>query len=1080
MEQIYLNLIPGGVSPVCYVSQYDVGRKIRLHLREGSDPYVLSGAETINATIRKATGEELIYDIANTSASYVDLVVNYDATDVIGESVCELVIYNSGVKLGSANFKMRIDPDVYSGDERLEIRTASGDPATFETNIVDNIPELKCNINAIQDGTPWIDSNIVNKEPYLFRKIAGTASRIGNSEFTTLIGGTVAFNQLVQNGNFADTSGWSFTNGTATASSNVCHFTFNATANRTELYCFIANTNSAHDYLFAYTIKSSKAVSVASVGGAISRTFGSLNANQEYVNMTIVKGGNNTLLDIYTDGSFENGDTVDYKNIVLIDLTQMFGTTIADYVYTLESGTAGVGITWLKNNGFDFSKYAPFNAGGLLSVKTSKKINVGFNQWDEQWELGSFSWSTGVPFADNTRIRNKNYIPVFPNVNYFNSNSGYAVDYYFYDADKNFISPLYKAPGNQMITTPANCYYMNFCVYAAYGTTYNNDICINISDASKNGQYQPYVSHEYDLSGNRKVHRVFGIVDLGSLNWVYGGGIFTTFDINDFPVTASGWEGLTNFKCSKYTYSNWDLVDNPVGHNKQMCMRYVGGQYYTRISDSDYTDAETFKTAMQNANAKLVYELATPFDETVSNPELRGVLKLDSDNNLYYFGDTCSDFTNPQLVDGNGTEQFIDGRTVEMPVGHESYYANICEINGYRSCDITRAGKNLLDTATYEDGQALEIYLDKLVKYPSASNCSIVKLPLPAGTYTLSHHGTFSDVVYACYYDENENAHYIANNQPPFSFTLPNKAFVGFTFPTMPETEVKEFQLEVGNQATAFEAYAGETIKVDWGINQWDEVWENGGYDNTTGEPVETDLVIRNKNTIAVTPNTKYFAKTPATIRLFEYDANGNYISTSTVNNEQFTISENTKFLNWHITAADFVENSISINYPATETGYHSYKGHGIIYGGTLDVTTGTLTVTHFGLDLGSLDYSLIPNANGAYFYAGLGENPLSVVNANCLCSIYESSTVWFILNTTIDNAVGVEDTYIAIRNSAYNDANAFKKDMSGIKLVYELATPINIQLTPHQVEALLGLNNVYHTANGGTEVKFFRLVSAT
>ena len=63
MEQIILNLVPGGVSPVCYVSQYDVGRKIRLHLRNGSDPYVLSGAETVTATIRKASGEELIYDI---------------------------------------------------------------------------------------------------------------------------------------------------------------------------------------------------------------------------------------------------------------------------------------------------------------------------------------------------------------------------------------------------------------------------------------------------------------------------------------------------------------------------------------------------------------------------------------------------------------------------------------------------------------------------------------------------------------------------------------------------------------------------------------------------------------------------------------------------------------------------------------------------------------------------------------------------------------------------------------------------------------------------------------------------------
>ena len=153
MEQIILNLVPGGVSPVCYVSQYDVGRKIRLHLRNGSDPYVLSGAETINATIRKVSGEELIYDIANTSASYVDLIVNYDATDVIGESVCELIITESGTRLGSANFKMRVDPDVYSGDQKLEVVTASSPNSllSFETNIDENLLELKTTLEPIQD-----------------------------------------------------------------------------------------------------------------------------------------------------------------------------------------------------------------------------------------------------------------------------------------------------------------------------------------------------------------------------------------------------------------------------------------------------------------------------------------------------------------------------------------------------------------------------------------------------------------------------------------------------------------------------------------------------------------------------------------------------------------------------------------------------------------------------------------------------------------------------------------------------------------------------------------------------------------
>ena len=59
---------------------------------------------------------------------------------------------------------------------------------------------------------PFVD----DPDPYLFRKSAG-----GDRVYEELIGGTVAWNQLVQNGDFADTSGWTGTNTTFTVSSNV-------------------------------------------------------------------------------------------------------------------------------------------------------------------------------------------------------------------------------------------------------------------------------------------------------------------------------------------------------------------------------------------------------------------------------------------------------------------------------------------------------------------------------------------------------------------------------------------------------------------------------------------------------------------------------------------------------------------------------------------------------------------------------------------------------------------------------------------------------------------------------------------
>ena len=65
-----------------------------------------------------------------------------------------------------------------------------------------------------------------------------------------------------------------------------------------------------------------------------------------------------------------SGNSISFKGVSVINLTTMFGSTIADYVYTLESGTAGAGIAWLKANGFFNSAYYPYDAGTLKSVET--------------------------------------------------------------------------------------------------------------------------------------------------------------------------------------------------------------------------------------------------------------------------------------------------------------------------------------------------------------------------------------------------------------------------------------------------------------------------------------------------------------------------------------------------------------------------------------------------------------------------------------------------------------------------------------------------------------------------------------
>ena len=81
----------------------------------------------------------------------------------------------------------------------------------------------------------------------------------------------------------------------------------------------------------------------------------------------ITKAPSDGQLDIgVTDRRSEDFTEVNVTDIMVFDLTQMFGTTIADYIYSLEQGNAGAGVAWFKNL---FPKdYYAYNAGEVTNV----------------------------------------------------------------------------------------------------------------------------------------------------------------------------------------------------------------------------------------------------------------------------------------------------------------------------------------------------------------------------------------------------------------------------------------------------------------------------------------------------------------------------------------------------------------------------------------------------------------------------------------------------------------------------------------------------------------------------------------
>ena len=82
--------------------------------------------------------------------------------------------------------------------------------------------------------------------------------------------------------------------------------------------------------------------------------------------------------------------------------------------------------------------------------------------------------------------------------------------------------------------------------------------------------------------------------------------------------------------------------------------------------------------------------------------------------------------------------------------------------------------------------------------------------------------------------------------------------------------------------------------------NLWDEQWELGQYNTTTGEKVVTSNTIRNKNPIYCLANTNYYVCINndidnSRVRLLYYDKGGNLLSTiANLRNTIITTPQNT------------------------------------------------------------------------------------------------------------------------------------------------------------------------------------------
>ena len=492
---------------------------------------------------------------------------------------------------------------------------------------------------------------------FVFRRSGGGAISDGVARVESIKGNSVVWNQKINNVyNINGVGGWFIRQGEGNANFDNNIVTINLVSGVSTIPQLVQNVGfiSNHKYLitFEYNIvltESSKNMYLIlrqsndkygnSESPITDRAIG-INEKSGHKDIFFTAVADKPMFLIKTyEYTNDIGESVSIIKPKVIDLTKMFGagyepTTIEDFYRLLPSN-------------IDFNAY---NEGEIIDMRAEGIKSVGRNAWDEEWENGSFLVIDGTNQQTKEAIRNKNYIKVLPNQGYyFKMPTNYR--FVFYDEQQNYISGDSKST-NQVITTPSNCHYLRFSVGTSNNkiTTYNNDICINISDTDFNGTYFPYTENAEDLSFikdifpngmrsagtahdeiryNKTTNKWEAVkriaeVDLGDLSFA----ISTAYDNTSYnaPLTDakvnSSWSVIPNLCCARYSAGTPNSASG-IGTEKDVIS--LTPQNKIAITPSKvYNSIAELKADLKGV--MLYYELAEPIvteitADIVDNPD---------------------------------------------------------------------------------------------------------------------------------------------------------------------------------------------------------------------------------------------------------------------------------------------------------------------------------------------------------------------------------------------------------------------------------------------------------------------------
>ena len=654
---------------------------------------------------------------------------------------------NLGINADAVNNAVRFDISQSKTDAQKLQAQANLGLDTSDGSLqdqLDNKANIDGNYDTLGAGTADnLTTNLMeqNSVPFNFAPTGGLGEVIEASNrlfLRKIVYGSVVHNQLIVNGDFASTSGWSALAGSVSASNNKGTLTLSSDNTSGGIYRPTAKEAvSGHKYFISATITSATATT------ARLRCYGTYatadttipaNTRTQLVNLFTPSGTENKIY-VYVNrsGELASGATVVIENVMLIDLSLWYGFAYTvNHIYDMEQANAGAGVSFFLEQCPQASGYIPYNTGTLCSSKPSFHKTVGIQQWDGVYETGYIDTTTGQNTGSSYN-RSKNYIRVFPNTEYRMTVSARV---FYYGIDNTYLG--FDSLGNNAdFTTPVNCYYIRFC-----GTSTSTDIkdefvFIHWDGTMDGSPTEDYNEHSYPIDDTIDGHGIFKFetvggtltdklfvdgdeltpdgtfttrykcVDLGTLDYTLASGAFYSTGLSP----AATWNSCM---CTKYIQNNSPTASNIASDDKFVAInKNSSGNTYTGnypsgaliIKDSEYSDKDTFKAAM--SGVYLIYEMSTT-STSQKDP-----------------------YTEEQACDNWGTEIFNDAeydagnRSVEVPVGNVIDYPINLK-------DKLEASPNLPS----EDGSYLLTKNGSGYTYTKFAS-SLPSIPSEDGTYTL-------------------------------------------------------------------------------------------------------------------------------------------------------------------------------------------------------------------------------------------------------------------------------------------------------------------------------------------------------